>query len=143
MLGSIFAAKNINSNYNMNIERLKSQIKKIAEKKPCGFTYSPKNNTFPQKGYVVAIQRTQDCIGNRGLFHVIKYYIRNQDYYIGGWRNEDGIMQFDASMVYYNIEEAVLAAIANKQRAIFSLSTGKEIMACDFGNYIKYVDKAS
>ncbi len=127
----------------MIIERLKTQIKKIAEQKPSGFTYSPRSNSFPQKGYVVASLKTQDCIGKRGLFRVIKFYIRNQNYCIGGWRNEDGTLQFDASMIYYSIEEAIKAAIDNKQRAIFSLSTGKEIMACDFGNYIRFASRSS
>lgn len=118
------------------IEQLKSKIVSVAEQNPSGFTFNPKRRELVPKGYVVASSCTQDCFGKEGLFRVIKFYLRHLDYCIGGWRNEDGIMQFDASRVYYTIEDAVLAAIDNRQRAFYNLYTGKEIMACDYGMWV-------
>lgn len=119
----------------MTIDQFKDKVQKIAQQKPEGFTFNPIMNTFPKKGYVVAASETQDCIGKSGLFKVIKYYMKHLDYCIGGWRNEDGTMQYDASKVYLDIEEAISAAIINGQRAIYNLYTGNVIMACDYHNY--------
>lgn len=119
----------------MNIDMLKNKVLEIASQNPVGFTYDILTGRMPQKGYVVAAKDTQDCIGNRGLFQVIKFYLHNLDYCIGGWRNEDGTMQFDASKVYYDLNEAITAAVKNEQRAIFNLYTKKVIMAGEYSNY--------
>lgn len=116
----------------MILEQIKKQISLISSQKPDGFTYNPYAKRFQSKGYVVASSQTQDCFGKSGLFRVIKFCLRHPDYCIGGWRNEDGIMQYDASRVFLNMEEAVRSAIDNEQRAIFNLYTGKVIMACDY-----------
>ena len=71
-----------------------------------------------------------------GLFRVVKFYLSHRNYYIGGWKNEDGQMQFDASMVHMNIEEAIQSALCNGQRAIFNLYTGQEIMASAYSSYV-------
>lgn len=117
-------------------DQLKARIARIAEQNPAGFTFNPQRGAFAYKGYAVASLDTQDCLGKAGLFRVIKFYVRHLDYCIGGWRNEDGTMQFDASKVYMNIEEAIMAAIRNEQRAIFNLNTGKVIMAADYNYYL-------
>lgn len=121
------------------IDQIKNKIAKTIELNPLGFTYNPQRGELAKKGYVVASLDTQDCFGKAGLFKVIKFYLRHLDYCIGGWRNEDGTMQFDASKVYMDIEEAIAAAIRNEQRAIFNLNTGKEIMADEYDRYIRFV----
>ena len=104
----------------------------IARQKPEGFTFNPLTNTFPTKGYVVAASATQDCFGKQGLYRIIKYCLNHAGYCIGGWKNEMGTMQFDASRVFFDIKDAIQAAIENGQRAIFDLYRGVEIMACDY-----------
>jgi len=116
----------------MNTERLKKQLQDIAATNPEGFTYSPSKLGYPQKGYVVATECTQDCVGNSGMFRVIKFYLKHTDFCIGGWRNEDGSMQYDASKIYYSLEEAVKAAIDNQQRAFYNLYTNSVISSCEY-----------
>lgn len=118
---------------------LKNKIQRIAEKNPAGFTYKLKQEVLATKGYVVACAETQDCFGKSGLYQVIKICKRHVNCCIGGWRNEDGAMQYDASVVYYNIEDAIKAAIENNQRAFFNLYTGCEIMASEYADYLEKV----
>ena len=120
----------------MIAKQLKSTLLRIAEMNPSGFTFNPSIGRFTKRGYVVATSMTQDCIGKSGLFRVVKFYLCHRNYCIGGWRNEDGQMQFDASMVYLNIEEAIQSALCNGQRAIFNLYTGQKIMASDYSSYV-------
>ena len=121
----------------MIAERLKSTLLRIAEMNPSGFAFNPSEGRLTTGGYVVATSMTQGCIGKGGLFRVVKFYLSHRNYYIGGWKNEDGQMQFDASMVYINIEEAIQSALCNGQRAIFNLyTTGQEIMASDYSSYV-------
>lgn len=117
------------------IEQYKNTIKKIVEQMPEGFTFDPRRNTMQKVGYVVATLDTQDCIGKAGLYRVLKYCSKHPEYCIGGWCNEDGQMQFDASMVYMKISDAISAAVENKQRAIFNLYTGAAIPECEYSIY--------
>ena len=119
----------------MVAEHFINMLYKIAKQRPEGFTFNPIKNNFPTNGFVVATDKTQNCIGKVGLVKVILFYLSNYDYCIGGWRNEDGTMQFDASKVYLNVEDAINAARDNGQRAIYDLHSGKAIMACDYNNY--------
>ena len=57
---------------------------------PEGFTFNPFTNRFPSSGYVVASAQTQDCFGKTGLFRVIKFCLTHRNYFVGGWKNEDG-----------------------------------------------------
>ena len=113
-------------------EQIKTIILRIAEQKPDGFTLDPFTGRVLSHGYVVASARTQDCFGKAGLYRVVKYCLAHRNYCVGGWKNEEGLMQYDASMVYNNIEDAIKAAILNGQRAIFNLYTGREIKARDY-----------
>ena len=102
---------------------------------PSGFTFNPSEGRL----YILTgawSSMTQGCIGKGGLFRVVKFYLSHRNYYIGGWKNEDGQMQFDASMVHMNIEEAIQSALCNGQRAIFNLYTGQEIMASAYSSYV-------
>ena len=119
----------------MTMNQFKNMLSRVALQKPEGFTFNPLMNCFPTKGYVVAASETQDCVGVAGLIKVIKFYLKHIDYCIGGWRNEEGIMQYDASKVYMNIDDAISAAVENGQRAIYNLFTGSVIMASDYHSY--------
>lgn len=120
----------------MDAKRLMKLMKAIAVLNPEGFTFSPSEKRYPRKGYVVASGHTQDCIGRTGLFRVVKFYLQHTDYCIGGWRNEEGSMQYDASKVYDSLEEAVKAAIANQQRAFYNLYTNCEITSSEYFRFL-------
>ena len=118
------------------IEQYKETLKRVIARRPNGFTFNLRSNSFPNSGYAVASAATQDCIGKSGLFRVLKYCMRHPQYCVGCWVNEDGEMQYDATMIYRDFSSAIAAAIANKQRAIFNLYTGREIMECDYNSSI-------
>ena len=120
----------------MKIEKIKAIICEIANNNPTGFTYNPVVNKFQRAGYAVATLQTQDCIGMKGLYKVIKFCIKRPGYCIGGWRNEDGEMQYDATEIFFDRNDALSEAINNKQRAIFNLYTGCEIMASEYTKYL-------
>ena len=127
----------------MNTKQLMKLMKAIAALNPEGFTFSPSSKRFPRKGYVVASRHTQNNIGNIGLFNVVKFYLKHTDYYIGVWRNENDLMQYDASMIYDSLEEAVKAAIANHQRAFYDLYTKNEIPSSDYYHLLSEKLKAA
>lgn len=116
----------------MMTDQLKNRIAQVAAANPFGFTFNPSQNKLATVGYVVATKDTQDCFGKAGLWKVIKYCLRHPGLCIGGWLNEDGVMQYDASMVFYDINEAVAAALENDQRAFYNLYTGREVMASQY-----------
>ena len=115
---------------------LKDKISSIAQAHPDGFTFNLFKGTLQNRGYAVAKKETQDSFGNKGLFNVLKYIKKNPKCCLGVWRNEEGTMQFDASMVYSDIKDAIRSAVENRQRAIFNLYTGKAIMAEDYSIYL-------
>ena len=120
----------------MKINNIKAIISEIANNNPNGFTYNPTANKFQRTGYAVATLQTQDCIGKKGLYKVIKFCMKHPGYCIGGWRNEDGQMQYDATEVFFDRNEALSEAINNKQRAIFNLYTGCEILASEYTKHL-------
>jgi hypothetical protein len=120
----------------MKIEKIKAIICEIASNHPTGFTYNPVVNTLQKAGYAVATLQTQDCIGKKGLYKVIKFCIKHPGYCIGGWLNEDGQMQYDATEIFLDRNDALSEAINNKQRAIFNLYTGCEILASEYTKHL-------
>jgi fructokinase len=122
--------------HHMKIENIKAIICEIASNNPNGFTYNLVVNKFQKTGYAVATLQTQDCIGMKGLYKVIKFCIKHPGYCIGGWRNEDGQMQYDATEIFFDRNDALYEAINNKQRAIFNLYTGREILASEYTKHL-------
>ena len=119
----------------MFINEIRKAISSIANHCHQGFTFDFERGALATSGYVVATEDTQDCFGSAGLLNVISYCIMHPGFCIGGWRNEDGVMQYDASQVVMSIEEAISLAIENGQRAIFNLYTVREIRAYDYQRY--------
>lgn len=117
------------------ISQLQSRISRIAQQMPDGFTFDLLSGRFPTKGYVVASSATQDCFGNEGLANVIAFCLTHRGYCVGGWKNEDGTMQYDASKVILDAEDAVMSAVENRQRAIFSLDGNKVITSGEYQYY--------
>lgn len=115
---------------------IRKEVAKIAQQMPDGFTFNLFTNRIVTRGYAVASVQTQDCFGKQGLFRVIKFCLSHSNYCVGGWKNEDGTMQYDASIIYTDIQDAISAAVLNSQRAIFNLYTGREIRSCDYYKYV-------
>lgn len=119
----------------MFTNEIRKAISSIAERCPQGFTFDFQRGELATNGYVVATEDTQDCFGSAGLLDVISYCLMHPGFCIGGWRNEDGILQFDASRVVYDLPEALSLASKNSQRAIYDLNNGKAIMANEYNSY--------
>lgn len=66
---------------------------------------------------------------------MISYCLMHPGFCIGGWRNEDGVMQFEASRVTYDLSEALSLAAKHNQRAIFDLISSRTIMADEYATY--------
>jgi fructokinase len=109
------------------MEILLEAIKKIAERKPEGFTVQLPSLKPLKSGYIAAYLETQNCFGDEGLKKVLKHALEHERI-IGGWKNiENKQFYFDSSKVFDNLEEATIFAVENKQIAIFDMSEKKEI----------------
>lgn len=103
------------------------KIKEIANANKEGFTVSLFNFETPKKGYVVAMQLTQNSFGDKGLKKVIEVATQST-FLVGGWFNEEnGRFYYDCVMICQNLQEAVKLGKANKQFAIFNLETEEVI----------------
>jgi fructokinase len=109
------------------MEILLEAIKKIAERKPEGFTVQIPSLTPLKSGYIAAYLETQNCFGDEGLKKVLKHALEHEGI-VGGWKNiENQQFYFDSSKVFDNVEEAAIFAVENEQIAIFNLAEKREI----------------
>jgi fructokinase len=110
------------------MEILLDAIKKIAERKPDGFTIRViPSLKFLKSGYIAAYLETQNCFGDEGLKKVLKHALEHEGI-VGGWKNsENKQYYFDSSKVFDNLEDAIKFAGENKQIAIFYLNEQKQI----------------
>ncbi len=113
-------------NYNKYAKLQKLQD--ISMLNPEGFTVD-KNTLEPIKnGYAIGVIETQDSFDFFGLTQVIEFSENNRFIdAIGGWKNKDGVMQYDAVIIVDDEQIAAEIGYRNKQKAIFNLNTGKEI----------------
>ena len=102
------------------------RVKAIAAENPYGFTLSVPTCEPILFGIVVAHLDTQDSFGDEGLLECLVHALEN-DKVLGGWKNEDGTMQYDSCKVFTSLSEALAFAKENNQRAIFNLTTLEEI----------------
>ncbi|MFZ1824734.1 MAG: hypothetical protein WAU21_03980 [Chitinophagales bacterium] len=96
----------------------------IALTNPEGFTVSLQLE-WPTSGYVVAYKETQNSFGENGLRKCLHHAIDHNGW-IGGWKNQDGMLQFDSCMIVAEKEKAINLGNENKQIAIFCLDCFKE-----------------
>lgn len=109
------------------MDNLISQIKKVREANPTGFTVDLKMNPAPKTGFAVSLRETQNNFGIEGLKRVIRAAQKNSTY-IGGWKNEeDGKFYYDVTIIVQDEKEAIKIAKEQKQLAIFDLETLKTI----------------
>ena len=105
-----------------------SEILKIANQNPYGFTFNLKTKRFVKFGYSVAYKETQNSFGVEGLEKALKHALEN-DGIIGGWLNsENEKFYFDSIKIFKSKTDALEFARKNKQIAIFDLTNLIEII---------------
>lgn len=113
-----------------------SSVAAIAAMSPEGFTVNAANLQPVSSGYAVALKRTQNSFGAEGLAKVANVIeelqasgnLSGHTLAFGGWYDsESGLYYYDATVIFQDREEAIEAARANEQIAIFDLANLKEI----------------
>ncbi len=102
------------------------QILQIAEKNAEGFTIYLPSFEHVTNGWVIANRFTQNKFGRQGLIEVVDFAM-SHNRIIGGYRNVNGIFQFDASIVEPNDQIAISLMILHDQDCIYNLRTKKMI----------------
>lgn len=104
------------------------KIFELSKVKKDGFTVDLEGNEINRKkGYVIALNETQNSFGYAGL---VKAYnvAKSKGIYVGGWfEEEEGLYYFDASVIVETEKEARRLARKEKQKAYFNLENGKSI----------------
>lgn len=109
-----------------------STIAAIAAMNASGFTIDAHTLRPVTTGYAVAITETQNSFGLDGIAAVLRAISAGKANAIGGWYDEQsGLYYYDAVRVYADRAEAIAAAIANDQLALFHLDECEEIRIAD------------
>ena len=99
-----------------------NQIKSIANDNPDGFTIYLPSLEFVKHGWVIANKLTQNQFGDEGLQVVLEFAMQHNRI-VGGYRNADGIFQWDASIVEPVEETAIQLMKLHDQDSIYHLDT--------------------
>ncbi len=110
----------------MIIDRLVELVMALAKNNPSGFTCDL-NLDKPMTGFVVAYAATQDSHGAAGLKACILHAIDNE-FFVGGWLNPDGRLQFDSVMILDSLDEAIDFGRQQQQHSIWYIDKGVEIL---------------
>ncbi len=110
----------------MQHDKLIAQIEQIAIENPYGFTIRIPSLEMVTTGVCVAHKETQHCFQRAGLIVAIQHALLNAGY-IGGWKNEDGQMQYDSVRMFLSLPAAIKWGRKQEQRAIFDIDNGWEI----------------
>lgn len=102
------------------------KIWKIAEANKEGFTIYLPSLEPVKNGWVIANIATQNRVGIKGLEFVIEFAL-NHNRIVGGYLNQSGVFQFDASIVEPNELLAIELMKLHKQDCIYNLETAKMI----------------
>ena len=97
------------------------RVWELSKKHPNGFTYHLKERRMIITGFIAAFLETQDSLGNDGLEKCLEH-AKSHENLIGGWKNENGEMQFDSCKRFTDREEAIRFARENKQRYLIDLT---------------------
>jgi hypothetical protein len=106
---------------------LLNAIELIAFENPDGFTLDLETMELIASGIVVAYQATQDSFGKIGLQTCLEHAL-NHNKLVGGWRNPNGLFQFDSVRVFESLPMAIRFGRMQKQYAIFDIDNGWEIV---------------
>lgn len=104
-------------------------IQEIAKQNPDGFTLFVPTMELVTSGIVVAYHETQNQFGIGGLFTCVKHALYNFGH-VGGWRNQEGIMQYDSVRIFRDrsLQKAIKFGRKQQQIAIFDIDNGWEII---------------
>jgi len=102
-------------------------IEAIAHEHPDGFTIKVTTLELVTSGIAVAYKATQNSYQRSGLYTCIQHAFYN-DGYIGGWRNQNGEMQYDSIRMFKDLRKAVKWGRKQDQIAIFDIDNGWEIV---------------
>lgn len=91
-----------------------------------GATYWNDLTTQPTTGYVVAVRQIQGCHGLSGALYALCYAIEH-NLYFGVWRDDEGVVYYDACHVYDTQAKAEADAVLNDQMAYYHIDTGEVI----------------
>lgn len=106
------------------MQELEKKILEIANKNTMGFTIYVPSCEFVKFGWVIANVGTQNNYGITGLRNVLEYAMKHNRI-IGGYKNEKGVFQWDASIVEPNKQLAISLMILHNQDCIFNLETSE------------------
>lgn len=101
-------------------------VKQVARENPDGFTLELEALELVRVGIVVAYEATQNQFSDEGLQTCLEHAI-NHAGYIGGWKNPEGLYQYDSVRIFYDLKMAMKWGREQNQIAIFDLTNGKEI----------------
>jgi len=108
------------------MEKLLDSLEKLAQENPEGFTVYLPSLEFVSSGWVISNKATQNCFGREGLKKVVEFAMKHNRI-VGGYRNAEGIFQYDSSIVEPNEQIAITLMVIHDQDAIYHLETGRLI----------------
>ncbi len=106
---------------------LADQVWAFAQDRPEGFTLNLSTMTEPSEGVAVSYGETQGSNTRESILAVVRHAL-SHDGYVGGWK-DGGEYLFDSVRLFPedSLAAAMLFARRNAQKAVYVLSTGKEI----------------
>lgn len=113
-----------------NMENLITKIKQLANENPDGFTVYLPSLEFVSNGWVIANRSTQNAFGDKGLEDVLVFAL-SHNRIIGGYKNADGVFQWDAPIVEPNETVAKALMLLHNQDSIYHLNTGRLVWSSD------------
>lgn len=111
----------------MLYDDLVKAIELIAIEHPDGFTVDLRNLELARKGIAVGFAATQNCYGFGGLYRCVEHAFFEGGF-VGGWRNQDGRMQYDSIRLFESLPEAIAFGRKQNQIAIYDLENAWEII---------------
>lgn len=117
-----------------SLQAIADKVWAFSQSHPDGFTLDVRSMTEPTEGIAVSYDLAADHVDREGLEPIVAHALRH-DGYVGGWRNPaDGKYYFDSTRLVDedSIDVAIAFGRANKQRAIYVLSTATNI---DLGEF--------
>lgn len=103
------------------MENLITEIKRIANQNPQGFTISLPNLEHVKKGWIVALKETQNSFGDQGLQKVLETSLKTSKL-LGGWKDGKDFY-WDTVITFDTKEDAIRVGIENEQLAIYNIET--------------------
>ena len=111
------------------VEAMAGRVWAFGQEHPGGFTVDVRTMAEPTEGIAVSYAATQGSRTRESLTRVVAHALAH-DGYVGGWLDaESGLYCFDSTKLFAEdqLDEALEFARQNGQRAVYVISSGKEI----------------